>query len=351
MQQNFGFVAFALNTITNMKQLLITIFTVGICLSGHAQEQVTPFEYEKQTGYSGKNIPGITYQDDSFNFVVVGDFGRVGDYYQRDVAREMGHATVVLDADFIVSVGDNFYPDGVQSTQDYHWISSFEEIYKDPSLYRAWYVALGNHDYRGNVQAQIDYSQVSRRWNMPDRYYSKTFELENGKKLQMLVIDTNPFIKSYHKNPEKYLQIAEQDTAAQRQWLESELAKNDPSIAWKVVVGHHPLYSGGVRKESADTKLFEQQFADLFDKYKVDAYICGHEHDLQIIKPAGRYTTQYLSGAGSEVRQSGEREGTIFAATEPGFMTFSIVNNQLTVHVVKADPKGAAVLYKHNTNN
>ncbi|MCL7987231.1 metallophosphoesterase [Sphingobacterium sp. lm-10] len=334
-----------------MRKLISTILLTAFTLLAYAQEGgVTPFEYEKQTGYSGKNIPGMVYQEDSFNFVVVGDFGRVGDYYQRDVAREMGHATVVLDADFILSVGDNFYPDGVESTRDYHWISSFEEIYKDPSLYRSWYVALGNHDYRGSVQAQIDYSKVSRRWNMPDRYYSKTFELKHGKKLQMIVIDTNPFIKSYHKNPEKYLEITEQDTAAQRQWLEKELANTDPSIAWKVVVGHHPMYSGGGRKVSTDTKDFEAQFADLFDRYQVDAYICGHEHDLQIIKPEGRYTTQYLSGAGSEVRQSGEREGTLFAATEPGFMTFSVVDDQLTVHVVKADSTGGEVLYQHHAS-
>ena len=312
-----------------------------------AQEKVTPFEYEKQTGYKGKNIPDLTYIEDSFSFIVLGDFGRVGDYYQKDVAREMGHATIVLEAEFIVSVGDNFYPNGVQSTQDYHWISSFENIYTDPSLYTDWYVALGNHDYRGNVQAQIDYSQISRRWNMPERYYSKTFELEKGEKLLLIVMDTNPFIDSYHKNPEKYIGIREQDTVAQKKWLEDQLNTKDTSVKWKIVVGHHPLYSGGKRKESKDTKLFESKFADLFDKYKVDAYICGHEHDLQIIKPKGRYTTQFLSGAASEVRQSGEREGTIFAATEPGFMTFSIIHNKMLIQSVKADENEAKVIHKY----
>lgn len=312
-----------------------------------AQEKVTPFEYEKQTGYKGKNIPDLTYIEDSFSFIVLGDFGRVGDYYQKDVAREMGHATIVLEAEFIVSVGDNFYPNGVQSTQDYHWISSFENIYTDPSLYTDWYVALGNHDYRGNVQAQIDYSQISRRWNMPERYYSKTFELEKGEKLLLIVMDTNPFIDSYHKNPEKYIGIREQDTVAQTKWLEDQLNTKDTSVKWKIVVGHHPLYSGGKRKESKDTKLFESKFAKLFDKYKVDAYICGHEHDLQIIKPKGRYTTQFLSGAASEVRQSGEREGTIFAATEPGFMTFSIIHNKMLIQSVKADENEAKVIHKY----
>jgi 3',5'-cyclic AMP phosphodiesterase CpdA len=197
------------------------------------------------------------------------------------------------------------------------------------------------------VQAQIDYTKISRRWQMPSRYYSKTFSLENGDKLLMVVMDTNPFIDSYHKKPEKYRGITAQDTVAQKKWLEETLNTKDKSIKWKIVVGHHPLYSGGHRKNSTDTKLFEAKFAALFDKHRVDAYLCGHEHDLQIIRPKGRFTTQFLSGAGSEVRPSGEREGTIFAAAAPGFMSFSITNNQLLVQVIQANANNATVLYKY----
>ncbi|MDM1502233.1 metallophosphoesterase [Myroides marinus] len=326
-----------------MKKILYTLSLIALSLSSHAQ---TPFEYEKSTGYSGNNIPSLVYKDNSFNFLVMGDFGRVGDYYQRDVAREMGNAMAVLDGEFVVSVGDNFYPNGVASTEDYHWISSFESIYTNPSLYADWYVALGNHDYLGNVQAQVDYTKVSRRWNMPDRYYSKEFKLDNGEKLLLVVMDTNPFIDGYQKSS-KYGDLREQDTAKQMKWLEETLGKADKSIQWKIVVGHHPMYSGGKRKTNKDTQGFEQKFADFFDKHKVDAYICGHEHDLQIIKPKDRYTTQFLSGAASEVRPSGEMEHTIFAAAEPGFMTFSILDKELTVQVVKADKEDAKVLYTH----
>lgn len=328
-----------------MKKLLVFLGLL-LCVYVTAQEKITPFEEEKNNGYLGNNIPDLTHLENSFNFIVVGDFGRVGNYYQKDVAREMGHATMVLDANFIISVGDNFYPNGIESTQDYHWISSFESVYTDPALYRDWYVSLGNHDYQGNVQAQIDYSKISRRWNMPDRYYSKIFTLENNEKLLLVVMDTNPFIDGYHKNPEKYRGVKEQDTIAQKKWLEKTLDTQDPSIQWKIVVGHHPLYSGGHRQNSKDTKLFESKFADLFDQYRVDAYLCGHEHDLQIIRPKGRYTTQFLSGAGSEVRASGNREGTVFAAAVPGFMSFSITKNKMLVQAIKANPTDASVLYQ-----
>ncbi|MGS4346708.1 metallophosphoesterase [Myroides odoratus] len=327
-----------------MKKILYTF--VLLSFTGLLQGQ-TPFEHEKSTGYSGQNIPSLIHQEDSFNFVVLGDFGRVGDYYQKEVAQALGNAMVVLDGEFVVSVGDNFYPNGVASTRDYHWMSSFEQVYTSPSLYADWYVALGNHDYLGNVQAQIDYSQISRRWNMPDRYYSKTFTLDNGKQLLLVVMDTNPFIERYHKS-DKYSDLKEQDTAKQLQWLEETLGNAGPEVQWKVVVGHHPMYSGGKRNKNKDTQGFEQQFADFFDRHQVDAYICGHEHDLQIIKPKNRYTTQFLSGAASEVRPSGTMEHTIYAAAEPGFMTFSILDNTLTVQVVKADKENTAVQFTHS---
>lgn len=78
-------------------------------------------------------------------------------------------ATVVLSSlylgiEFIISVGDNFYTNGVASVDDPMWKTSFEDIYKGANLFIDWYPVLGNHDYRGNPQAQIDYSKRSRRW-------------------------------------------------------------------------------------------------------------------------------------------------------------------------------------------
>ena len=87
------------------------------------------------------------------------------------------------------------------------------------------------------------------------------------------------------------------------------------------------------------TKAFEKKFASIFDRYKVDAYLCGHEHDLQVIQPKGRYTTQFLSGAACEIRPTGNREGTLFAASEPGFMAFSINDKKLQVQAINEKGK------------
>ncbi|GGD17787.1 metallophosphoesterase [Flavobacterium orientale] len=302
--------------------------------------QAQKYLEEEKSGYKGGFIPELKILEDSENFLVLGDFGRHGDYYQKDVATQMTKAAATLDSDFVISVGDNFYPNGVQSTQDLQWTASFESIYSSHQLQNDWFVTLGNHDYNGNIQAQIDYSQISRRWQLPNQYYKKIIGLKNGSKMLLVFIDTNPFIDSYHsKGDEMEANVKQQDTTAQRKWLIETLNTTDASIKWKLVIGHHPMYSGGKRKDNIDTKNMETKFASLFDRYKVDAYLCGHEHDLQVIKPKNRYTTQFLSGAGCEVRPTGTREGTLFALSEPGFMAFSVNEKTLLVQLVTAAGK------------
>jgi hypothetical protein len=55
-------------------------------------------------------------------------------------------------------------------------------------------VALGNHDYRGVPQAQLDYAKTSSRWRMPAAFHSDpgalTFEFRDyqGKVLHQAAI-------------------------------------------------------------------------------------------------------------------------------------------------------------------
>ncbi len=325
-----------------MKKIIITICVV-VCLFFNASGQQSSgalFDVEKTSEISPLK-KGIS-------FLAIGDFGRHGAYTQKEVARDMGKVADFLEIDFTVSVGDNFYPNGVQSTQDYQWISSYESIYIHHGLHEPWFVALGNHDYEGNVQAQIDYSQISRRWEMPSRYFEKLIEIDNGKYLQLLVIDTNPFIEKYQQEKTKYLGIEKQNTKKQLKWIEKKLANQNPNIVWKIVVGHHPLYSGGKRKDSQDTKQIEKLFEPIFEKYNVDAYITGHEHDLQVIQRPNKKVIQFLSGAGSELRETGLTNGTLFAQSVPGFMAFSLNNNQLDVYVIQSSTNDFNIVYKQS---
>src|SRR5438270_1552209 len=63
------------------------------------------------------------------NFLVIGDWGREGEADQAEVAAQMGITADAVPARFVISVGDNFYEDGVASTKDPLWQSSFEKVY------------------------------------------------------------------------------------------------------------------------------------------------------------------------------------------------------------------------------
>ena len=75
-------------------------------------------------------------------------------------------------------------------------MTNYELIYSHPELMIDWFPLLGNHEYRGNTQAVLDYSNISRRWTMPARYYTKTFE-DNGATIRILWVDTAPMIDKY----------------------------------------------------------------------------------------------------------------------------------------------------------
>ncbi|MGO4877921.1 tartrate-resistant acid phosphatase type 5 family protein [Pedobacter sp. AJM] len=271
----------------------------------------------------------------ALNFIAMGDWGRNGADHQKQVAKQMGMTAADVKAQFIISTGDNFYPSGVISPQDPSFKYSFEDIYTDFSLQWDWYVILGNHDYKSNPDAQVAYSKISRRWKMPARYFAKKFPINGDLNSQVLVafIDTNPLIPEFYKNAEYGPNVKGQDTTAQKRWLAKTLEDKDPSIKWKIVVGHHPMYTGGSRTDGYDTKAIRSSLKPMLDRYGVDVYLTGHEHSLQYLKPEGK-THHFISGAASEKTPVKLIPDAQMVASEYGFMLFSVTNNQLRVQVI-----------------
>ncbi len=264
----------------------------------------------------------------ALSFLVVGDWGRYGSPPQRSVAARMGEVATATNAKFILSTGDNFYPNGVASVDDPQWQTSYEQVYTDFSLHNDWYVVLGNHDYHGNPQAEIDYSKHSERWHMPARYYTITKPVGTHDSAEFFFIDTSPFIDDYKSEPDHYA-LAGQSSEAEVSWLSDELAKSH--ARWKFVVGHHHIYSGGKRPTQVE---LERSLVPLMTKYGVQAYICGHEHDLQVIRRPNGKITYLVSGTGSEHRPTGKTEGTLFSASEYGFMSLTLTPEKLHVNVI-----------------
>ncbi len=306
-----------------MRSMILIFSLTMVVFSGFCQDETKPY-YDNDDVVVKK----------PFKFIVFGDWGRNGEDNQKKVAKEMGVVAKKFKPEFIISTGDNFYPDGVRSTRDHSWLASYEDIYTAHSLQTDWYVVLGNHDYGGDPQAEIDYSLVDRKWNMPARYYSKIFYINGDTTLGLMFVflDTTPFLTEYYSGDKTH--VKGQDTATQREWLENTLRDTPSNIKWKFVFGHHPVYTGGGRMNAVETGEMKKLFKPIFEKYKVNAYICGHDHNLQYIKPQG-YTYYFVSGAGSELSKTiVHPEGGVFAKAENGFMTFSISNNSMLVNVI-----------------
>ena len=141
--------------------------------------------------------------EDKLSFFVANDLGRNGYYDQKPIAETMGRIAEVVGPEFVLAAGDVHHFEGVQSVNDPLWMTNYELIYSHPELMIDWFPICGNHEYRGNTQAVIDYSNVSRRWEMPSRYYTKAFE-EDGVTLRVVWLDTTPLIDKYRKDAEKY---------------------------------------------------------------------------------------------------------------------------------------------------
>lgn len=308
------------------------ILAIIVCSGFLAGQLLAQAPITDDTGYRGGSIPGIKKVDNALHFIVMGDWGRNGENYQKEVAAGMGKAAHDLGASFVIATGDNFYPYGVASTQDHHWISSFENIYTAQSLHVRWFPVLGNHDYISNPDAEVAYSKISSRWSMVSRYYSKTFTI-GADTVLFAFIDTDPIEKELRGIKHDSVKYPAGGVERQRQWLENLLSSS--KARWKMVVGHHPLYSGGWRKESIDTKNMKGYLEPVFNKYNVDVYICGHEHHLEYIKPAAGKTHYIISGAASEARSVAlHPDGGKFAAAVQGFATFSVAPGRLLVQFI-----------------
>ena len=269
--------------------------------------------------------------------LAVGDWGRDGTSHQRDVAVRMGHAAAANRSRMIISVGDNFYEDGVQSATDPQWRTSFEDIYTDPALQVPWQVVLGNHDYRGVPQAQLEYARTSSRWRLPRRYYKVSGAAYGAPHADLFFIDTSPLVHKYRSRVEGVIaaNVASQDPALQLRWLAGALGAS--RAAWKIVVGHHTVYSGG--SGHGNTPELVAQLAPLLERHGVQVYINGHDHDLQHLR-VGR--VDYIcTGAGSEVRPTSTITGTRFALAQSGFAALSLDRDALALSFI--DFTGATV--------
>ena len=270
------------------------------------------------------------------NFYLANDLGRNGYYDQKPISELMGRMAETIDIEFVVAAGDVHHFEGVRSVDDPLWMTNYELIYSHPDLMLPWYPVLGNHEYRGNTQAVVDYSNVSARWQMPARYYTKVME-EDGTTLRLVMIDTAPLLDKYREDTEKYPDASRQDINRQLVWMDSVLtvAKED----WVLVVGHHPIYADTDKNESERADMQKRVDTLLRKHGNVDMYLCGHIHNFQHIRKPDSKIDYVVNSSGSLSRKVKSVDGTRFCSDKSGFSLITVDKDELDLHMIDKDGK------------
>lgn len=232
-----------------------------------------------------------------------GDFGD-GGQGQRDVAAAMLQYHQRRPFDFAITLGDNFYNRGMKSVDDPRWKTWWDQLY-DP-LGIQFYATLGNHDYgyQQSPEAEILYSKKSPSWRMPATQYTYT-----AGSAQFFAIDTEVM------------------TRQQLEWLKMGLEAS--ASGWKVVYGHHPVYSHG--HHGNNWTLIRDLLPVI--KGRADLYLSGHDHDMQHLKPEGNLHF-FVSGSGGKLRPISPGPRSLFAKSALGFSVLEADESSLKITFV-----------------
>ena len=230
---------------------------------------------------------------------ILGDIGYLNLFLHRLVDNI---DTAFLPGNKIILLGDNFYDNmklkqqGISSLLDNRW-EKFIRIF-EPIGFNNIYSVMGNHDYEGdpNVQLQSPYIKNS------DFYYKLHF----SKNTDLFFIDTVQLYENHcsiGKNDMKRI-LNEDDYFVlknkQLDWLNSELEKS--TAKYKIVFGHYPIISNGAYKNALYP--IKKILLPIFKKHKVTAYVSGHEHNIQCLEEnfENYKFRQFIIGSSSQHR-------------------------------------------------
>nr|AAF60315.1 putative purple acid phosphatase precursor [Ipomoea batatas] len=271
-----------------------------------------------------------TKGDGSLSFLVIGDWGRKGDYNQSQVAFQMGEIGDQLAIDFVVSTGDNFYDNGLTGEHDDAFTESFTDVYTAESLQKQWYSVLGNHDYRGDAEAQLS----SHLRKLDSRWPCLRSFVVNTETVDLFFVDTTPFVEEYFNSPEHVYDwrgVFPQQTYTKNVLNGLEYALMKSTTKWRIVIGHHAIRSAG---HHGDTKELVERLLPILRTYNVDLYMNGHDHSLEHISDDESPIQFMTSGAGSKAWRGDvtmDRKGVSFFYDGQGFMSVQLVETDIGI--------------------
>ncbi|KAJ9448956.1 Purple acid phosphatase 4 [Diplonema papillatum] len=292
----------------------------------------------------------------TFSFLAIGDWGGTsatvptapGEVHNGEgmalVAERLGGIV------FVLALGDNMYEYGLWGNEySPRFNATFENVFADPKLQVPWFVIAGNHDYLGNVSAQIAYTQHSKRWTFPAEWYSviQNLQTTSGENLtlHLIYMDTVLFtgLGSYdEENDIVTAPVGPADPAlavAQKEWVETELRQSTAQYVW--VGGHYPVYSHCVH---GPTETMELGILPLLKKYNATGFMSGHDHCMGyyqssnlsfVLSGAGKeccYSPKHLDKLPADVDVKFRMDGEMkYNDSDGGFTSFTVGERNMTV--------------------
>jgi len=245
-------------------------------------------------------------------FVVIGDMG-CGCEDQQSIADAMLAWHKKNPFKVVLTVGDNIYGsflgfrNGGSKTL---FAEKFDHYYK-PLLEKGvkFFATLGNHDMETN-SGKDEIADRSRFNILSDKgYYS---------------FSTDPNLITFFALHTNNL-VGGQDDPAQLVWLRTALSESKSK--WKIVYGHHPLYTapGKHRVDMRMRKLVEPVLV----KNDVRIVFAGHNHFYSRMKPQQSITYFVTGGGGRDLKRPRVSRETEVIARAHHFMYIEVTENEL----------------------
>lgn len=259
--------------------------------------------------------------NETVTFLTFGDSGHASPEHIK-LTDAMKAACDRRKCDFAVTVGDNIYEKGVKNVRDPQFQTKFENLYKKFGRFDFWMI-LGNHDVRGNAEAQVQYSCMSDRWRMPARSYMIP-RLPDW--MQIYGIDTSNLAKDCWFC--SYSDVLTQFRQAMCSRTQS----------WKFVFGHHPIVSAGRGFDPKNGAKMRERLLPVLGECGIHVYFSGHDHHQEHIKVDldGVRFDQIIQGAASEVSGKTPQNKVLgpqhlFTKAEYGFAITTVTRKQVAI--------------------
>jgi predicted phosphodiesterase len=188
-------------------------------------------------------------------------FGAVGDFEHSRDTRKVCAKMKSQNLKFILNLGDFSYESSPDWTR--RW---WEEYMRDVHDIEHWPV-MGNHDRR----FAEEYLSIFKQHNPNLQSWIYWFRKEN---IFFLMLNTET---NHNRDSEQYKYAEERLARTMPSYSGSDQDKEE-GITFRVVCFHKPIYCSRVTHSPYASF---QHFHELFDKYKVDLVLSGHNHNYE----------------------------------------------------------------------